>query len=153
MYAAQKYAMQHQAVYLREYDHNFFSADRVARTADLYNDTLRPARLTVQWALADGGQESAGGEKAFDLAAGERREFPFTVTLPPVSARQERQLRLRVVCEGRPVFEDSKPWSLFPAPSLRAAGRLGLYDRSKTETHSQPSVLQASFAGRTRSGC
>ena len=128
MYAAQKYAMQHQAVYLREYDHNFFSADRVARTADLYNDTLRPARLTVQWALADGGQESAGGEKAFDLAAGERREFPFTVTLPPVSARQERQLRLRVVCEGRPVFEDSKPWSLFPAPSLRAAGRLGLYD-------------------------
>jgi hypothetical protein len=153
MYVAQQYAMQHLAAYVREYDHNFISGETVKRTADVYNDILAPSRLTVQWALADEGSRSVTaptatnldakpaaehavgavtdrdlGEATLDMQPGERKKITFTVALPQVTQRREVALRVRVVREGRVVFEDTKPWSVFPPLKLQATAPVGLYD-------------------------
>lgn len=132
MYAAQKYAMAHQAAYLREYDHDFYGGATVTRSADLYNDVLAPAKLTLSWELLDGARTTANGEQTLAMQAGERRALTFSVTLPPVKQRQEMAMRLRVAAGGKQVFEDTKQWSVFPKLSLRAGGAVGLFDPAGT---------------------
>lgn len=130
MYAAQKYAMQPIAAYIREYDHNFYSGDEITRTADVYNDVLSPSRLVAQWALMEGEKELHRGEKALVMEPGERQEIEFTETMPLVQERRELTLRMRVMRGGEQVFEDAKEYSVFPLPALEApAGiEVGLYD-------------------------
>lgn len=128
LYAAHQYAMQPMAAYVREYSHTFYSGATVRRTADVYNDVLRPSTLTVQWAVVDGERELAPGERVLELEPGERQELQFTVTLPEVAQRREVALRLRVLRDGQIVFEDRKPWSVFPRRPLTAPPGLGLYD-------------------------
>jgi len=123
MYVAQRYAMQPVAAYVREYDHNFTSGEKVARTADVYNDILEPSKLTVKWALTDGVgavTDRDRGETTLDLQPGERKEIAFAVPVPAVTERREVALRVTIEREGKVVFEDSKPWSVFPPLKLRA---------------------------------
>lgn len=127
MYVAQREAMQPVAAYVREYDHNFYSGDQVTRTADVYNDTLRAAKLTVKWGLAEGDHVTAQGDTALDLSPGERREVKLAVQLPTVTARREVALRLTVERDGKVVFTATKPWSVFPPLKLQGTA-VGLYD-------------------------
>lgn len=131
MYAGQKYAMQHQAAYVREYDRDFYGGSTVKRTADVYNDVLAPASFAFQWELLDGDRAIGEGQEV-SLQAGERREISFSVKLPPVTQRREMTLRLLIRVAGKPVFEDTKEWSVFPRATLKASGPVALYDPAGT---------------------
>ncbi|NSW56571.1 MAG: hypothetical protein HPY44_11185 [Armatimonadetes bacterium] len=130
MYAAQKYAMQHIAAYIREYDHNFYSGEQITRTADVYNDVLSDSELALNWALVDGEQETVCGEMTLQMKPGERREVRLSVNLPTVDTRTEMTLRVRISRGGETVFEDSHPVSVFPPLRLTApeGTRAGLFD-------------------------
>lgn len=131
MYAAQKYAMQHTAAYLREYDHNFFAGEIVTRTADVYNDTLSPANLVFQWALMQGERELHRGEKTLTMEPGERREVSFEALMPLVQERTPLSWRLRLLRGGEQVFEDTRPCAVHPLLALRQPARMpGLFDPS-----------------------
>ncbi|MEN6645554.1 MAG: glycoside hydrolase family 2 TIM barrel-domain containing protein [Armatimonadia bacterium] len=128
-YAAQKYATQHLAAYVREYDHNFYAREKVTRTADVYNDILSPSTLTVEWALL--GSDNAvlqQDETNLTMQPGERRELQFTLRMPPATTRRELTLQLKIRREGKQVFEDTKSWSVFPALSLKSPETVALYD-------------------------
>lgn len=130
MYAAQQYAMQHIAAYVREHDHNFFSGETVARTADVYNDVLSPSRLLVHWVLMAGEDELQSAEQALTMQPGERQEIQLEVTMPQVEARRELTLQVSIAREGELVFQDSKAYSVFPLVGLRTPEgvEVGLYD-------------------------
>lgn len=133
MYAAQQYAMQPVAAFVREYDHNFYGGATVARTVDIYNDVLTPVTLDLAWSLREGEKELASGRlPGLKLQPGERREATFNVPLPPVTARREVALHLALKRDGQEVFTDRKAWSVFPALKLTAAPGLGLYDPKGT---------------------
>ncbi len=129
-YAAQQYAMQHIAAYLREYDHNFYAGETVTRTADVYNDVLSPSELMLGWALRNGEAELHNGEQPLSMEPGERKEMQFEVTMPQVEARTDLTLALSITRDGEKVFEDAKSYSVFPPLSLRQPDgvALGLYD-------------------------
>ncbi len=131
-YAAQQYAMQHIAAYVREWDHNFHAGERVTRTADVYNDVLSPSNLVVRWELRAGDARLDGGEQALTMQPGERQETRFEVTMPDAETRREAELRISIMRAGEIVFEDAKACSVFPPTALRAPQRatIGLYDPS-----------------------
>ncbi|MGC9317345.1 MAG: carbohydrate-binding domain-containing protein [Armatimonadota bacterium] len=131
LFAAQQWAMEPLGAYLREYDHNFYSGEQIARTADVYNDVLEESDLTVRWSLESGDVRHDSGER--ELAAmqpGERRATEFTPAMPQVAERTEATLSVVVEREGREVFRDEKPCSIFPPLSLRtpAGATVGVYD-------------------------
>lgn len=130
MYAAQKYAMQPVAAYVKEYDHNFYAGEEITRTLEVYNDQLSPANLVVQWTLLEGDRELHRGEKNLSMEPGERREMEIAETMPLVLERSEVTLRVRVMKAAEMVFEDAKGYSVFPPLRLTApAGvQIGVYD-------------------------
>ena len=129
-YAQQKYAMQHIAAYVREYDHNFHSGVQVTRTLDVYNDILDPSNLVLHWALADGDQELTQGQQTLAMQPGERKEVPVSLTMPLAAARRELKLKLEIRRKGELVFQDAKDYSLFAPPSLKAPAVVALFDPS-----------------------
>ena len=130
LYAAQKYAMQPVAAYIREYDHNLYSGQRVERTADVYNDVLEDSELTVHWALLDEGQEVDAGSRKPNMSPGERRKLNLSLHMPKVTSRLDITLRLRITREGKQVFTDEKTYTVFPPLELQGPAncRLALYD-------------------------
>jgi len=134
MYAAQKYAMQHVAAYVREYDHNFYGTEKVTRTADVYNDVLSPSSLLVSWALMDGDKRLSGGERRLVMEPGERQEIQFELEMPLVTERTSIDLSLKIRRGGELAFEDQRHYSVFPPPALRnpEAAVIGLYDPGET---------------------
>ncbi len=130
MYAAQKYAMQPVAAFVREYDHNFYSGDQVVRTADVYNDTLSPGTLSLGWTLTAGEETVCTGREDIHLGPAERKETRFTLQMPTVGERQSATLTVNIERDGKQVFTDSKAYSVFPPLSLKApeAAVIGIYD-------------------------
>ncbi len=132
-YAQQKYAMQHIAAYVREWDHNFHSGVAVTRTVDLYNDILQPSNLVFHWALvaegkAPGDHDLLGAEHNVAMGPGERKELKLSFDMPLARARRELKLRLTIRRKGEVVFEDAKDYSLFPPATLKPPPGVALYD-------------------------
>lgn len=131
LFAAQKWAMEPLAAYLREYDHSFYSGEEVGRTADVYNDVLEESDLTVRWSLDSGNATHDAGEQELrGMQPGERREMEFALAMPEVTERMEATLSIVVEKAGREAFRDERQCSIFPRLSLRtpAGAAVGVYD-------------------------
>lgn len=113
-YLAVQRAYQPNAAFVREYDSRFFAGEQVVRTVDVFNDTLHPATLTLDWKLtgADSGQER------FDLPPAGRREVRILLEMPEVKRPAPVRLSLAVHRDGERVFDDELHYGLFPRRPL-----------------------------------
>ncbi len=118
--------------YIREYDSRFFGGETVRRTVDLYNDTMRNARLKLLWKLTVRGQTADSGSRSFNAKPADHFTFPIEIRMPKVVRRPEATLELVVESEGEEVFRDTQSWLIFPRRPLRVPDgvRLALYEGS-----------------------
>jgi len=105
--------------YIREYDNRFFGGESVRRTVDLYNDTMRNARLNLTWRLTANGKTLDSGSRAFDAKPADHFTLPIELKMLSVDRRTEATLELGVEADGRDVFRDAQPVSVFPRRPLR----------------------------------
>ena len=115
------------AAFVKEYDRRFFAGDEVARTLFLYNDTLRPAELTLSWSL--GGAEQ--GRRTFALQPAERVETSIALDMPEVAAVTTVPFELSVESGGRTAYRAARDYRVFPRRAPRftapAGTRVALY--------------------------
>jgi beta-galactosidase len=113
-YLAVKRAYQPIAAFIREYDTNFFAGETVTRTVNLYNDTLHPAKLTVEWELMDAKKTVDSGRREFDTQPAQRIPFTIQMKMPPPAGWNLLNLALRVKQGDRVVFEGGQDCSAVP---------------------------------------
>jgi len=126
-YEAVKRAYEPNAAFVKEYDRRFYSGEAVERTIFLYNDTLKPADLTLQWSL--GGRPQ--GEKKFPMQAAERVETTVALAMPAADKVTPVEFELVVKNGERTVYRAVRGYVVYPrvGPKFRApAGvRLAVY--------------------------
>jgi hypothetical protein len=110
LYEATARAYHPNAANLKEYDTRFYAGEHVQRTVNLYNNTLRPAELTLRWALAD--QEQ--GERTFAAEAGARIETEIALSMPEVDEPTAAPLKVTVERQGEVLFEETHDYRVFP---------------------------------------
>ena len=130
-YLAVKRGYQKNAAFVREYDTRFYERETVPRTVYVYNDTLHPAKLTFEWALAQGGRVIDEGRRELDAQPAQRFELPVTLRMPAASKRTPLTWTLCVLNGGKRAFEESKRYWVFPRRRVRApAGlRVAVFER------------------------
>ena len=109
-----------QAVFVRQYNSCFYPGGTMSRTVAVFNEGRTPRDLTLKWKLVFAAREVAGGEKTYHVAAGTHAEDTLRVALPKASSRVDGTLQLVLYAQGREVFDDAKPVSLLPRPSVPA---------------------------------
>jgi len=118
-YLAVRRAYEKNAAFVREYDTRFFSGEKVARTVYLYNDTLHPASLTLDWKLLGDGSAVDSGRQQHDLPPAGRKELKITPTMPDVDAPTPVSLSLAVLRGDERVYESEKRYWVFPRQLLQ----------------------------------
>jgi hypothetical protein len=109
-YDAVKRAYEPNAAIVKEYDTRFYAGEEVERTVFLYNDTLRPAELALEWSL--GGRRQ--GQKAFAMQPGERVQTTLALTMPTVEDVRQVPFELTVKNGGRTVCRSVRAYLVFP---------------------------------------
>ena len=129
-YRAVKRAYEKNAAFVREYDARFFSGERVARTVHVYNDTLHPATLALDWKLLDDRSVVDSGRERFDLEPAGRQQVTIAPTMPEVEQPSPVRLSLTVLRDGKPVYESQKRYRVYPRRPLDVPEglRLALYE-------------------------
>lgn len=129
-YLAVKRAYQKNAAFIREYDTRFYENEKVDRTVYLYNDTLGPAALALEWRLSKGDTPVDCGKRQFQAKPAQKFELKIPLTMPRVTARTPLTLTLRVFSGQRLAFEDAKRYWVFPRekPAAPAARRIALFE-------------------------
>ncbi|HUT92815.1 MAG TPA: carbohydrate-binding domain-containing protein [Thermoguttaceae bacterium] len=129
-YLAVKRAYEKNAALVREYDARFFSGEKVARTVYLYNDTLHPASLALEWKLLGDGSAVDSGRERFDLPPAGRREVKITPTMPEVDKPSPVSLSLTVLRGEERVYQSEKRYWVFPRRPLDVPQglRIALYE-------------------------
>ncbi len=118
-YLAVKRAYEKNAALVREYDTRFFSGEKVTRTVHLYNDTLHPASLTLDWRLLGGGAVADSGREQLDLPPAGRQEVKIIPTMPEVDAPTPVSLSLAVLRGDKRVYGSEKRYWVFPRRLLQ----------------------------------
>ncbi|MFW6161872.1 MAG: glycoside hydrolase family 2 protein [Planctomycetota bacterium] len=107
------------AAFIRERHTRFYEGETVKRTVDLYNDTPRPAKLTVEWELRDDDKVVDSGRRQFDTRPAQRIPFAIELKMPDAAAPWlDLSLALRIRRGGRVVFQDAEPYRAFPRTTL-----------------------------------
>ena len=142
-YLAVKRAYAPIAAFIRERDEAFFNREKVTRTIDLYNNTLHPAKLIVEWDLAQstGATEyvQAGGRRTFDTRPAQHIQFPITLDLDlePVLLEEipSADLRLRIRQGEKVVFEDTEYYLVLPRRKVDVPDglRIALFESTDTK--------------------
>jgi hypothetical protein len=129
LYQAHCYAYQHVAAYCHNYDRRFYAGTAVERRVEVFNDILEPSQLSLAWTLDVEGRAVDQGSRQLRLGPGERTMLDVELKMPAVSRVTPAQWHLKLVRDGRPVFEDRHAYSVWPRRRLSAAGAMvGLYD-------------------------
>ncbi len=121
------------AVFVREHDRCFFSGSELSRTIGIFNDGHATDPLTLKWRIMVEGREIAKGDKTYDIDPGRHQEDRISARLPTVTKRSRGQLILHLTAEGKPVFSDTKAFSIMPqppAPSIKPG--LAVFDPSNS---------------------
>lgn len=118
-YLAVRRAYHKNAAFIREYDTRFFAREKVARTVYLYNDTLHPASLVLDWKLLDDRSVVASGRETFDMQPAEKEEAKIVLTMPEVDAPTPVSLSLAVLRGDDRVYENEKRYWVFPQQLLK----------------------------------
>ncbi|MFW6189254.1 MAG: hypothetical protein ACOC7T_02375, partial [Planctomycetota bacterium] len=120
------------AVFSRQWNWTFGSADTIERTLKVFNDTRHETPITARWALVANERTIERGEKTFRIAPGKAQVWPVEVPLPEVEERTEAEFVLTAERDGAEVFRDVKEVSIIlpdraPAPNA-AEGDVLLWD-------------------------
>lgn len=136
-YVAHERAYQHVAAYPREFDHRFFAGETVARTFDVYNDSLKPAwiGLSVAW-TATGGTPTGQSwrEPPVEMPPGSHRVVNVELTAPADAKRLSWQIASRKGIGGGAVLwhgDDLGVEIAQPAVTVAPSGT-GLFDPQST---------------------
>ncbi len=84
------------AVFVKEYDHNFYSGEQVPRELPVYNDMFHDARLLLEWRTVRDGKTIKYSRASLVLKAGESLRRKITITMPVVATRTPIQFRVTV---------------------------------------------------------
>jgi len=130
MYQAHVWAFRPVAAFLREYDRNFFAGERVERTADLYNDTLKPGDFDFSWKLSGPGAEDIGAVEPVTLPPGAHVVRKWDVPAPSTDQPTSFSLLLEMRQGGKSVFREDYPFIVYPRPRLQTppGASIGLLD-------------------------
>ena len=109
------------AVFCRQWDWTFGSAQSVNRTFGIFNDTHDPAPITFTRMLLLGGKEVYRKTSEHQVVPGGDRKLDEPITLPSVTSRTEGSLTLALSVAGREVFRDVKDVSVLPPASRTEA--------------------------------
>ncbi len=131
LYRAEAWAYQPIAAFVREYDARFYSGDTVERTVAVYNDVPEESRLTFRWELRHEGTRLAGQQQRLRLEPAGKRVVTVAYRVPDVRERTAATFAMTLQRDGAAVFEERKPYWLFPRQPLAPPGfgaRVALYD-------------------------
>ena len=115
------------AAFTREYDSRFYRRDGLVRTLDVYNDTLEPARMTLQVGLFDQADQPVGAAVSRTLPVmppGEHR----VETVDLGAATGATVLRVTLTSGGQEIFREDHPARVEPRPGALPDIAVGLYD-------------------------
>lgn len=133
--AAQAWAMQPLAAYVREEFRRAYAGSTAKLTLEIFNDTPQPFRGTLRVAVVAEGKEVAEGGMALQLPPGAHLDRPISLNLPtPLSlprsgGRLDATLRVTIEDGKRRVFTDERPFAIYSPPRLPALlPDLFLYD-------------------------
>ncbi|MBN2139117.1 MAG: hypothetical protein JW720_15020 [Sedimentisphaerales bacterium] len=100
------------AVFCRQWDWTFASAQKAKRTIGIFNDTHYDDPITFAWTLTVGGKPAGGKITEHRIPAGSSEKFDIEIPMPNVDTRQEGQLLLSLSVKGKEVFRDIKAVSV-----------------------------------------
>jgi hypothetical protein len=109
-------AFARRGVFIREHNSCFAPGATFQRNVLIVNDSRNPGRFTLRWRLVFDGKTVTQHEKAYLLAPGQRQENRLVSILPSYSARNDGELELELMEDGKSVFTDTRPVSILPAP-------------------------------------
>lgn len=123
------------AVFIKEYDKNFYAGEAVERTYTVYNELLEDLDLTLAWAVRFRGKGIDSGRASFRLRAGYPQRGKIVFLAPSgIERREEFRLDLFLYQEGRLVHQEGKTYSVFPkarqialSPEIKGL-KVGVYD-------------------------
>ena len=103
------------AAFVREQDIRFYSGDIVARTVELFNDTMGDvSQAQFRWALLDGDKSLASGSDNLTMPSGDHLERTIQMTMPQVSERRQFKLRLTIDVRSEEKFREDYTIEVFP---------------------------------------
>ncbi|MCX7600216.1 MAG: hypothetical protein N2512_15315 [Armatimonadetes bacterium] len=132
--AAQAWAMQPLAAYVREEIRRAYAGSTIELTLEIFNDTPQSFRGALKVAVMADGKGLAEGGMALQLPPGTHLERPVSLTLPtPLSlprsgGRLDTTLRVTIEDGKRRVFYDERPFAIYSSPRLPALPEIFLYD-------------------------
>ncbi|MBI5394377.1 MAG: hypothetical protein HZA91_03680 [Verrucomicrobia bacterium] len=127
LWRAHQYAYHPIGAYLREADTRFYAGDKVARTAQLFNSTLRDGEVAFEWSLNLGTNRVAAKQHEVALKADDRITKPMLFTAPDVRARTNATLLLKTSMEDTPAFEDRRAISIWPKPTITVGAGVAIF--------------------------
>ncbi|HUT33360.1 MAG TPA: carbohydrate-binding domain-containing protein [Planctomycetota bacterium] len=132
LWRAHKWAYQPIAAYCLDYDTRFYAGDKVTRRVEVFNDTLGPATLVLNWVVRDAATSARENETRQELTLGpaEHRELPITLAMPGnVDRPMSLEWILDVVHGGKIVQHQALYYLISPRPRLpELSVRVGLLD-------------------------
>ncbi len=122
------------AVFCREWNWTFASAEHVIRRFGIFNDSVSSRPITFTWRLYNHSREMASRSWVMHVAPGRSFKFNTSIDMPVVESRTNLILNLSLTIQGKRVFVDTKAISVLPPvrhlngmPALRRAAGNGLY--------------------------
>ncbi len=130
LWVAQRDMYRPLAAFLREYDRRFFAGEKVRRTVEIFNDTMRDlAKVLFRWQLRDRNKVLAEGKETLQLESGAHVERVLTVQIPQTHSKRTLTLSLMLTAAGAPKFREDYSIEVFPRVSLSLPkAQFALYD-------------------------
>jgi len=115
---------------LREYDHTFYSGEKIKRTFSLLNDSLKTEGLELRWRLRAASGVLGSGKVSKKLSPGGREDIILTLHLPKVKERSTMALEWEVF-DGREVHDfSSRTYKVLPLLEVSKNIHVPIYDPS-----------------------
>lgn len=131
LWVAQRDMYRPLAAFLREYDRRFFSGEKIRRTVEIFDDTMRGLKKVLfRWQLKDGNKVLAEGKENLRLESGAHLERILTLQLPRTQTRRILTLSLMLETHNFPPFREDYMIEIFPRIPLSSPQnvRIALYD-------------------------
>ncbi len=101
------------AVFVREYNKNFFADDKVILTVKVFNDTFSDKPLEFSWSVKVGQSQIADDKYTLNIEPGFNKEMKIQFFAPSVEEKTNAKLFL-TVRQGDEIFKDVKDISFLP---------------------------------------
>ncbi len=129
MMAAQAWAMQPLAAYVREELRRVYGGREVVRSLEIFNDTPGPVDAVLRWRLEAAGRRLKEGSVRLRLEAGAHMDRELRFAAPKVSEPTAGRLVLEVGVGGKRAFSEGWPLSIYPEPrQVEVRGEVALVD-------------------------